>query len=66
MKGRQDGERLPVLVGNFIGGTALFSLLACGQVREEIDWPRKCPDYPPEGCEAGPGVIGEGNGKQHE
>ena len=36
---------LPALVGNVIGGTALFSLLACGQVREEIDWPRKCPDY---------------------
>lgn len=31
------GFLLPALVGNIIGGTALFSLLAYGQVREEID-----------------------------
>ena len=31
------GYLLPALVGNIIGGTALFSLLAYAQVREEID-----------------------------
>lgn len=31
------GYLLPALVGNVIGGTALFSLLAYAQVREEID-----------------------------
>jgi hypothetical protein len=36
------GFLLRTLVGNIIGGIALFSLLAQRQVREEIDWPRKC------------------------
>jgi formate/nitrite transporter FocA (FNT family) len=31
------GYLLPALVGNIIGGTALFSLLAYAQVREEIE-----------------------------
>ena len=31
------GYLLPALVGNIIGGTALFSLLAYAQVRDEID-----------------------------
>ena len=47
MKEGHDGERLPALVGNIIDGTALFSLLACGQVRKEIDRPRKCPEHRP-------------------
>ncbi|MFN2166208.1 MAG: formate/nitrite transporter family protein, partial [Anaerolineae bacterium] len=31
------GLLLPILVGNVIGGTGLFALLAYGQVREEIE-----------------------------
>ena len=31
------GLILPVLIGNIIGGTGLFAMLAYGQVREEID-----------------------------
>jgi len=32
---------LPVLAGNVIGGTAVFTLLAWGQVKAEVDEPRK-------------------------
>ena len=39
------GFLLPVLAGNIVGGTIVFSMLAWGQVKEEVD----DPDHPDDG-----------------